>query len=152
MTIPRCPTNEELAQLAAVTTPSISPSTVEIKEQVERLEESAIAVFEGYVSDGPGFAGTLAVIVWPGGPDLVSVMTKTEISWTDIQLAEPLVDSGDDLIQGLVEKYGGERGQWGEDASHPRSDWSVDVANGDTSVGYWEWLQAALDAEGDTHE
>lgn len=30
---------------------------------------------------------------------------------------------------------------WGEDPDQPRSDWKYEVQNGDTNLGYWEWVQ-----------
>ena len=29
---------------------------------------------------------------------------------------------------------------WGEDDAYPRQDWQYEVANGDTSLGYWTWV------------
>ena len=34
------------------------------------VEEAAIAVFEDYVSDSPGYAGKVMMVVWPGGPEI----------------------------------------------------------------------------------
>ena len=34
------------------------------------IEDAAIAVFDNYISDGPGYAGKVMLVVWPGGPDL----------------------------------------------------------------------------------
>ena len=48
-------------------------------------------------------------------------------------------------IEGLVETYGGVRGCWGECPAYPRADWRYEVANGDTNLGYWEWLQHQLE-------
>ena len=30
---------------------------------------------------------------------------------------------------------------WGEDKTYPRKDWRYEVANGDTNLGYWEWVK-----------
>lgn len=30
---------------------------------------------------------------------------------------------------------------WGEDEDCPSEDWRYDVANGDTRLGYWEWVE-----------
>lgn len=44
-------------------------------------------------------------------------------------------------------------GVWRENSAHPVSDWQYEVANGDTKLGYWEWvvcqLEQAEDAEDD---
>lgn len=46
----------------------------------------------------------------------------------------------------LQDRFGG---PWGECPAHPRFDWVTEVANDDTSLGYWEWLAVHLvyDAE-----
>jgi len=38
--------------------------------------------------------------------------------------------------QRLIDTYG----YWGQCPQHPRSDWQEEVANGDTLLGYWEWV------------
>jgi hypothetical protein len=30
---------------------------------------------------------------------------------------------------------------WGEDPSYSRDDWSLDARNGDTNLGYWDWVE-----------
>lgn len=34
---------------------------------------------------------------------------------------------------------------WGEHPEHPRDDWRLDVYEGNTNLGYWEWVSARLD-------
>lgn len=29
---------------------------------------------------------------------------------------------------------------WGEDDNYPRQDWQFEVSNGDTNLGYWDWV------------
>ncbi len=29
---------------------------------------------------------------------------------------------------------------WGQHPDYPREDWQYDVSNGDTRLGYWEWV------------
>lgn len=36
-----------------------------------------------------------------------------------------------------------------EDPSYPVSDWKIEVANGDTRAGYWEWANAAHTLDSD---
>ncbi len=36
---------------------------------------------------------------------------------------------------------------WGDCAQHPRSDWMLDVLNGDTLSGYWEWVLSRAESE-----
>jgi hypothetical protein len=39
-------------------------------------------------------------------------------------------------VDKMIEMYG----VWGEHPDHPRSDWQYAVANGDSNLGYWEWV------------
>ena len=32
-------------------------------------------------------------------------------------------------------------GTWGKHPDHPVEDWTYEVANGDTRLGYWEWVE-----------
>lgn len=36
---------------------------------------------------------------------------------------------------------------WDEHPDFPVSDWQYEVANGDTKVGYWEWVNRGLGHE-----
>ncbi len=48
-------------------------------------------------------------------------------------------------IQALAESHGG---YWsGQHHDYPLTDWQREVSNGDTRLGYWEWLRAILDGE-----
>lgn len=75
MTRPRIPTAEELDVIATATQQEIQPTYAEKEEHRLNVGEQEISVFDKYVSDGPGYAGRVAVIVWGGGPELVSVVT-----------------------------------------------------------------------------
>ncbi len=40
-------------------------------------------------------------------------------------------------------------GVWGSDPDYPVADWQYEVANDDTRLGYWEWVEAQREhAEG----
>lgn len=39
-----------------------------------------------------------------------------------------------------------QRGHWDEDPDHPVEDWQNEVANGDTRLGYAEWVKAKKEA------
>lgn len=41
-----------------------------------------------------------------------------------------------------------ERDFWGSDADFPVADWQYEVANDDTRLGYWEWVDAQREARG----
>lgn len=43
----------------------------------------------------------------------------------------------------LQRKYG----SWGSHPEHPVSDWQYEVANDETRLGYWEWLENKLDED-----
>lgn len=54
------------------------------------------------------------------------------------------------FVRELVEKHGGEDGVWGQHPGFPRKDWQYEVGNGDTNLGYWDWVGHQLEAaEGD---
>lgn len=48
-------------------------------------------------------------------------------------------------VQALIEETCPEEGIWGEHPDHEVSDWEYEVANGDTRLGYWEWVWARID-------
>lgn len=45
----------------------------------------------------------------------------------------------------LEKKYG----TWGEHPEYVRSDWKYEVTNGDTSLGYWVWVENQIDMNDD---
>jgi hypothetical protein len=69
---PRKPTNEEKKELVTyILFDEFGKSHVskEDKENVEGLvEQAAIAVFDDYITDSPGYAGKVMVVVWSGDP------------------------------------------------------------------------------------
>ena len=36
---------------------------------------------------------------------------------------------------------------WGENKKYPRVDWKYEVCNGDTNLGYWEWVNHNKEVE-----
>lgn len=40
-------------------------------------------------------------------------------------------------------------GMWGEHDYYPVEDWVMDATNGDTRLGYWEWLSDMLETKED---
>lgn len=78
MLTPRMPSRVELAEIHRFYSNEPGPHEGISAEDFESvLEGCAVAVFEGYATDGPGFTGKLATIVWSGGPQLVSTVTWT---------------------------------------------------------------------------
>jgi hypothetical protein len=49
-------------------------------------------------------------------------------------IPEVLVPIGEEVPDGDVDP-------WGEDPSYTRDDWSLDARNGDTNLGYWDWVE-----------
>jgi hypothetical protein len=45
----------------------------------------------------------------------------------------------------LVARYG----SWGQDDRYPRADWQREVSNGETNLGYWDWLLQQYDIHGE---
>jgi hypothetical protein len=43
-----------------------------------------------------------------------------------------------DDVQALIDKYG----YWGEHPEHALETWRYEVANNDTRMGYWDWVEA----------
>jgi hypothetical protein len=47
----------------------------------------------------------------------------------------------------LADEFGG---WWGKHPNHPPSDWSAEVSENETRLGYWEWVSVKLeDADSD---
>ena len=41
---------------------------------------------------------------------------------------------------------------WDDDPDHPVADWQYEVANNDTRLGYWQWVEAQREWEGAINE
>jgi hypothetical protein len=50
------------------------------------LDGAAVAIFDDYITDGPGYHGKIAMVVWPGGPDLSDVFVeyKDPLKWRQV--------------------------------------------------------------------
>lgn len=64
----RAPTAVELEELAAIVAEGMGD---EIEYARDALSGSHIGVIDNYITDGPGWFGKLAVVVWSGSPELV---------------------------------------------------------------------------------
>jgi len=75
---PRVPTEEEKKELVAynVQRKYTNPSLEEYEQEKGLTEDAYIAVFDNYVSDSPGYAGKVMLVVW-GYPKLTEVYTWT---------------------------------------------------------------------------
>ena len=91
---PRKPTQEETRELAEYVAKQeyehpTEADIVEAKEEAEGwLENAAVAVYDHYITDSPGYAGKVMVVVWPAGPSV----TETYI-WRDGQITEVPIDT-----------------------------------------------------------
>ena len=43
-------------------------------------------------------------------------------------------------------------GTWGEHPDFPSSDWQDEVADDATRLGYWDWVEAQIDALEDSND
>ena len=73
-------TRTELRQLAGW----IHQSFPDVPERtLELLQDAAIAVFDNYITDCPGYAGKVMSVVWSGSPTFFDVFT-----WSDGKLRQ----------------------------------------------------------------
>ena len=84
---PRKPTEAEKEELIAYNTKRSYKNPTEADKEDEQgfVENAAIAVFDHYITDSPGYSGKVMVVVWGGSPGL----TETYI-WNreEIELCE----------------------------------------------------------------
>ena len=71
---PRIPTDEEKEQIANVFGNHFDESPIEVQRLF--VEDASIAVFDNYITDGPGYFGKVVVVVWSGAPEFVNVLTN----------------------------------------------------------------------------
>jgi hypothetical protein len=74
---PRRPTATEKAQLIRYCCARhYDQATAEEREaEHDCVERAAIAVFDHYITDGPGYAGKILLVVWSGSPGFHEVYT-----------------------------------------------------------------------------
>jgi hypothetical protein len=68
---PRLPTQKEKEQLMECVTQNFyqRPSSADFQQQTDFVEQASIAVFDDYVTDCPGYAGKIMMVVWSGAPE-----------------------------------------------------------------------------------
>ena len=73
----RKPTEAEKEELIAYNTKRMyrNPTNEEKEEQRGFVEGASIAVFDNYITDGPGYAGKVMVVVWSGSPTFTETYT-----------------------------------------------------------------------------
>ncbi len=74
---PRKPTEEEKEQLVQYLWLEnyIDPTEEDKVQQREFVDRAAIAVFDHYTTDSPGYSGKVMVVVWPGSPGMTQTFT-----------------------------------------------------------------------------
>lgn len=81
---PRKPTEDEkkeLLELVIADKYRQEPAAEEREDEAEAIKNGAwVAVFDDYITDGPGYAGKVMVVVWGGSPSF----TQTFIWKRDI--------------------------------------------------------------------
>jgi hypothetical protein len=40
-------------------------------------------------------------------------------------------------------------GHWGSHPDYPVTDWQAEVANDETRLGYWVWVETRIDSQGE---
>ena len=68
---PRKPTEaekQELLEFVIQQKYTNTPTDEEQQDDADMIENGAIAVFDNYKTDGPGYAGKIMVVVWSGDP------------------------------------------------------------------------------------
>ena len=89
---PRQPNDQEKSELAFYVAEQMGG--FEANDHMEQakgfVENSAVAVFDNYITDCPGYAGKLMSVVWSGSPDFYEVFTWDK----DNELAHVNQDAG----------------------------------------------------------
>ena len=70
LSTPRKPTPEELRELADYLR---RPDEVAADDIPGFIQGACIAVFDDYISDGPGYRGKVMMVMWSGGPGMYEV-------------------------------------------------------------------------------
>ena len=88
---PRKPTQEEKDQLIQYLWQNnyFDPTDADREQERDFVENAAIAVFDHYQTDSPGYVGKVMIVVWPAGPDTIEVFV-----WRKGKLAREEVDTG----------------------------------------------------------
>ena len=74
--------------------------------------------------------------------DAMRVEGATHVARMAWECATRYIDEALDALADLRTAYNDTipADPWGEDHHHSRADWQYEVANGDTTLGYWEWV------------
>ena len=106
-------------------------STSELADRADSHNPAAYAAASEQDLSEPQFRAALLEIL--GGAADHSAADKEALTCAirTAAVAALVVDSGGDL--------------WGAHPNYPKSDWRYEVENGDTMLGYWEWVHCKLE-------
>ena len=106
-------------------------STSELADRADAHNPAAYAVASEQDLPEDQFRAALLEIL--GGVEDHSAADKDALTCAvrTAAVAALVVDSGGDL--------------WGSHPKYPKSDWRYEVENGDTMLGYWEWVHCKLE-------
>jgi hypothetical protein len=78
LTMPRGPSREELDKILFSLLDADTGNgcgAFDMDATFDALTNARVCIFDNYITDGPGYVGRVAVVVWAGGPEIVSVVT-----------------------------------------------------------------------------
>jgi hypothetical protein len=79
---PRKPTKEEKQELLEFVVAHkyvTKPTNEERQDDADMIENASIAMFDDYITDSPGYAGKVMVVVWSGDPSFTETYTWDRI-------------------------------------------------------------------------
>lgn len=91
---PRRPTPEELTEIAVC----CAKQGPDLETVEGHLQGAAVAAFDHYTTDSPGYQGTVYAVIWPGGPEIVSSFIRSK--GTGVIEASDTLDPAE-LVEGL---------------------------------------------------
>ncbi len=96
---PRQATPKELLEIALC----CSTGGPDLETVQGHLEGAAVAAFDHYTTDSPGYQGTVYAVIWPGGPELVSSFIRSKGAGAIVEASDNLDLALDvpELVEGL---------------------------------------------------
>jgi hypothetical protein len=76
--------------------------------------------------------------------DVYELIDRARDEWDSIKsktFAPATAGDDQDHVDALIARYG----SWGQDERFPRADWQYEVSEGETNLGYWDWLLQQYD-------
>lgn len=100
---PRRVTEQELTEIAEC----CARQGPDLETIEGHLQGAAVAAFDHYTTDSPGYQGTVYAVIWPGGPEIVSSFIRSTAGELKIiEASNPAPDPGapldvPELVEGL---------------------------------------------------